>query len=512
MRLNWKKTVAVGLAFFLISLFWQAYDTIIPKILVDKFGLNQTISGAIMALDNVLALFLLPLFGTLSDKTQSRWGRRTPYIVIGTVLAATLFVGTSFIDNLQLTNLEKAGIYDNAVIYDSGVLEEKTITVQGEKMTIAQALERQGITREEFCAIELYEREGTSYRLENGEKVINQQFIDWVKPARQAFAWKQTVENPVTLIVFMIVLLMVLLSMSTFRSPAVALMPDVTVKPLRSKANAVINLMGAAGGMLVLLLGIVFQTGSAEKSLMSYVSFFSVVAAIMLLALILFKWRVNEPKWVADMQAEQSQYQDWDTVDVHAVDCKSRNHRKSLICILVSVFLWYMGYNAVISKFSIYAGSVLAADYNLTLIIAQGAAIVAFLPIGMISSRIGRKKTILAGIILLGAAFGFAFWVTPSSSALMYILFCMAGIGWASINVNSYPMVVEMSGDGDVGKYTGYYYTFSMAAQIITPILSGLFMDVLGLKALFPYATVFVLLAFVSTFFVRYGDNRLPKA
>ena len=110
MKLNYKRTIFVGFAFFLICLFWQAYDTLIPKILTDKFGMSQTWSGVIMALDNVLALFLLPLFGHLSDKCKSRFGRRTPYIVIGTVLACVLFVALSFSDNMQLAKL--TGIKD----------------------------------------------------------------------------------------------------------------------------------------------------------------------------------------------------------------------------------------------------------------------------------------------------------------------------------------------------------------------------------------------------------------
>ena len=106
MKLNYRKTVLVGMAFFLITAFWQAYDAIIPKILTDHFGMSQTVSGAIMALDNVLALFMLPLFGALSDKTKSRFGRRTPYIVVGTVVAAVLFMSLTFADNMQLTRLD----------------------------------------------------------------------------------------------------------------------------------------------------------------------------------------------------------------------------------------------------------------------------------------------------------------------------------------------------------------------------------------------------------------------
>ena len=105
MKLNYKKTIYIGLVFFLICAFWQAYDSIIPKILTDKFGLSQTRSGAVMALDNILALFMLPLFGTISDRTNTRLGRRTPYIIAGTIAAAVVFVSLAFVDNIQLSHL-----------------------------------------------------------------------------------------------------------------------------------------------------------------------------------------------------------------------------------------------------------------------------------------------------------------------------------------------------------------------------------------------------------------------
>ena len=168
-----------------------------------------------------------------------------------------------------------------------------------------------------------------------------------------------------------------------------------------------------------------------------------------------------------------------------------------------------MGYNAVTSKYSVYASNILNKDYNLTMMIAQAAAIAAYLPVGMISSKVGRKKTILAGVAMLTASFVTACFLRASSPTwLMNSMFALAGIGWATINVNSFPMVVEMCRDGDVGKYTGIYYTASMAAQTVTPMLSGYFMDKLGMRSLFPYASIFVALAFVTMLFVMHGDSR----
>ncbi len=492
MKLNYKKTILVGFAFFLIMTFWQAYDTIIPKILTDKFGMSQSLSGAVMALDNILALFLLPIFGALSDKTHSKLGRRTPYILIGTIVAAVLFVGLSFADNMQLTNLGKVGDVGSTealeILYDNEY--DKTLkTPDGVEFSI-----KEKFTRDEFTAI----------------TIDSADYSEYVVPARQSYAWQQTMKSPTALIFFSGLLLVVLVAMGIFRSPAVALMPDVTVKPLRSKANAVINLMGTAGGILVLVLGMVFGTGSTKNALMNYTVFFSVVAAIMLGALIIFMLTVKEPKLVREMQEESAKYGIDDGEDNSEQGEKklSKGEFASLILILASVVLWYMGYNAVTSKYSVYAGKVLELDYNLTLIVAQAAAIISYIPVGIISSKFGRRKTIMAGIVMLGTAFGVAaFMRAGSSPIIMNCLFALAGIGWATINVNSYPMVVELAKGSDVGKYTGFYYTASMAAQTVTPVLSGIFLDI-KFTTLFPYATIFTFGSLVTMFFVKHGDSK----
>ena len=304
--------------------------------------------------------------------------------------------------------------------------------------------------------------------------------------------------------------------MATFRSPAVALMPDVTIKPLRSKANAVINLMGSAGGILVLALGIVFATSSVKNALMSYRVYFGVIAGVMLLALLIFMLTVKEPKLVAEMHADSKRFGvDEDEPAETEGGAKrglSAGEKKSLIFILLSIVLWFMGYNAVTSKYSVYASNILHKDYNLTLIIAQAAAIVSYLPVGIVASKVGRKKTILAGVVMLGVAFGVAaFLRADSPTLLMNLMFALAGIGWATINVNSFPMLVELCSGADVGKYTGFYYTASMTAQVVTPMFSGFLMDRMGMTVLFPYAAIFVALAFVTMLFVRHGESK-PEA
>lgn len=529
MKLNYKRTILVGFAFFLICLFWQAYDNTIPLILTNKFGMSQTWSGVIMALDNVLALFLLPVFGALSDRVKTKSGRRTPFIMIGTILAAVLFVGLSIADARQLTRVENVSPekYESslAVIYDA----DPVISVpEAEKdgMKLGEAIRRvfsenkkqrlqELKTRDEFLAIKMYKTDDSGAET----TTLTEEYTKYVVPARNAYAWQQTVKSPVTLIFFVVLLLGVLVSMGIFRSPAVALMPDVTPKPLRSKGNAIINLMGSFGGITVLVMGMIFKTGNAKNALMNYIPFFCTVAGIMIISLVVFRLTVKEPAWALDAQRideendrELAKAAGEAAPETERTGKLTRAERMSLIFILLSVALWYMGYNAVTSKYSVYASSVLDKDYNLTLIIAQAAAIISYIPIGIISTKLGRKKTILAGVVMLAAAFGAAgFMRAGSPTWLMNILFALAGIAWATINVNSFPMVVELASSGNVGKYTGYYYTASMAAQVITPILSGIFLDI-RFTTLFPYATVFVVLAFVTMLFVRHGDAKPQMA
>ena len=503
MKLNYKRTILVGFAFFLISAFWQAYDSTVALTLVNKFGMNQTWSGVIMALDNILALFMLPLFGTLSDKHKGKSGRRTPYIRLGTIVAAIALVGLSFLDNAQLDKLSAVSTIDDpaalSTLYESKA-DAELMTPEGDIFVL-----RDTFSKEDFMAITTKTVDAA------GEEVSNPDYANYVVPARQAYAADCTQTDPLPLILFIGLLLVVLVAMATFRSPAVALMPDVTIKPLRSKANAVINLMGTAGGILVLVLGMVFGTSAVKNSLMSYTAFYGVIAAVMIGALIIFLTTVKEKEWAAQMQSDSIRYGVEEATAPDAPAKKlSRKELASLLCILLSVALWYFGYNAVTSKYSVYAQNVLQKDYNSTMLVAQGAAIVAYLPAGMLATRIGRKKTILGGVTLLTVAFGAAAFMRADSPALiMNILFALAGIAWATINVNSFPMVVEMCSGSDVGKYTGFYYTASMAAQTATPMLSGLLMDNMGMSVLFPYAAVCVALAFVTMSLTRHGDAKV---
>ena len=412
MKLNYKRTFLVGLAFLSISAFWQLYDNLVPLILTETFGMGETLRGVIMAADNVLALFLLPFFGGLSDKTNTRLGRRTPYIITGTAIAVIFMLILPISE--QNTNL--------------------TLFLAG--------------------------------------------------------------------------LGVVLLAMGSYRSPAVALMPDLTPKPLRSKANAVINLMGALGGVYTLVM---IKTLIPKEDRPSYIPVFASVAILMVIAVVLLVLTVRERKLSAEVAAMDAESEPDATEQKQGKQSRRKlppDVMRSLVFLLASVFAWFMAYNAVTTAFSSYAIEVWGlkgGDFADCLMVATVAAVISYIPVGFIAGKIGRKKTILTGIVLMGAAYISGFFFT-TYHPLANIVFAMVGIGWAFINVNSYPMVVEMSSHGDVGHYTGLYYTFSMSAQILTPILSGFFLEYVSYTTLFPYAALFMVIAFCTMLMVKHGD------
>ena len=430
MKLNNKRTVLVGLAFLSICAFWQMYDNVIPLILRETFHMNESLAGAVMALDNILALFLLPFFGTLSDRCRNqKLGRRTPFILIGTAAAVILMNLLPLLDN---------GYAEN----------------------------------------------GGQWR----------------------FA------------AFIVVLGCLLVAMGSYRSPAVALMPDVTPKPLRSRANAIINLMGAVGGMLYLGVAAVLYPTDKVKNLVhvNYQPLFLVVSAIMAAAVAVLLLTIREPKLSAENQALEARHPEWNLAedDGSGHEVLPKPVKRSLGFLLASIALWYIGYNGVTTWFTTYISEIMGEGLGTAsrcLLVATAGAIVSYIPIGAVASKVGRRKTILAGCTLLAACFFTGFLLTTAFSTLnfaMYIVFALVGLAWAAINVNSLPMVVEMCKGSDIGKFTGYYYTASMAAQVVTPVLAGTLMRHVSYKILFPYAALFVALSFVTMCFVRHGDSK----
>lgn len=432
MKLDNKRTILTGFAFLSICAFWQMYNSIVPLILTNTFHLNETYSGAIMAADNVLALFLLPLFGAISDRTSTKIGKRMPFILFGTGLAIILMNLLPMIDNS----------------YAAAPGSFKTIS-------------------------------------------------------------------------FVVVLGLLLVAMGTYRSPAVALMPDITPKLLRSKGNAIINLMGALGGVIYLGVAALMYPNSKVAGLahVNYQPLFMVVSAIMFVAIAILFLTIKEPRLVAEQQELERQHPEWNLAedDGSGNETLPKPVKKSLIFLLSSICLWFIGYNAVETWFTTYVSQVMGqalGGASTCLLIATGGAVVSYIPIGIIASRVGRKRTIMAGIILLAACFGLGYFLTTAYSSInliMFIVFALVGLAWAAINVNSLPMVVEMCRGSDIGKFTGYYYTFSMVAQVVTPIVAGSLMRHVSYTVLFPYAALFVALSFVTMIFVKHGNNK-PEA
>lgn len=419
-KLNYGRTFLIGLAFMSISSFWQVYDNIIPLIMKNTFGLGETITGVIMALDNVLALVLLPVFGSISDKVDTKLGKRTPFIVTGTVLAVTFMLILPFAD-----------------------------------------------------------------------KAVN-------------------------LPLFVGALFGVLISMGLYRSPAVALMPDLTPNHLRSKANAVINLLGAVGGVYSLIM-IKVLVGKGDRP--SYVPLFMSIAIFMVVSIIVLVATIREKKLAAQLKAEEAAEKNGTEEVVKDIEEETVKTvlkpevKRSMIFMLLSIFFWFTAYNAVTTAFSRYTTVVWKLEgggFADCLMVATVAAICSYIPIGFLASRIGRKKTIMGGVVLMAACYLAATFVMEYHPVIN-IAFALIGVAWAAINVNSYPMIVAMSKGADIGKFTGTYYTFSMAAQIMTPILSGVLLENVAYTTLFPYAFGFSILALITMTQVRHGDVKAEK-
>lgn len=410
MKLNYKRTIFIGMAFLGILAFWQLYDVIIPLILENTFKLDKTVTGFVMSLDNILALILLPFFGALSDRTSTPIGKRTPFILVGTIVAA-----------LGLILIPYATNKENFVLFN-------------------------------------------------------------------------------------VALAIVLLATAFYRSPAIALMPDLTPKSLRSKANAIINLVGTLGAILSLVF-IKLLVPKVDNP--DYTNVFLAVAAVMIISLIILKLTINENKIAREITGHEE-------IEIvkNAGQKLPDDVKRSFIFLLMSIFLWFAAYNSITTAFSRYAiamWDMKEGDVAMALMIATVVAVISYIPAGASATKFGRKKSIIIGIFLVSITYTLGI-ILKDFTFMTYISFAIMGVGWAFINVNSLPMVVEMSKIGDIGKYTGTYYTASMSAQIMTPILSGFLMQKFGYGILFPYALVFSILSFVTMMQVRHGDSEAKYA
>lgn len=637
LKLNYPQTFKVGFAFAIIMLFWTAYDFVVPLLLEQAYGLPSWARGIIMGLDNLLALFMLPLFGKLSDnahgKLAKKFGRRTPFIVIGTLCAVVLMV---FVPVATLKQQAKAEQYTASIeaqladdSFMSPLLSEWWDKAEAKESGSANycdltyVRDQNHLTKEDFVSIRYYgdmtskkavlNMLGDTTYYYKGEVVSdlsatceetgktyqemlnsNASYKKYVASGMNNYIsngihenYTKTKEGIQSLAIYMVILLLVLIAMATFRSPAVALMPDVTPKPLRSQANAIINLCGGIGGAIAFLIYTVVLFG---QRLENYVIIFGSVAAGMLLLLAGFIALVNERKLVAKCQEICKEYEIDDfaegenpdaekfaeelisegdanyaldskpsgdaieTIDKSAVDiahaelapetvefakevvanskkkhaspkewwgAKSdleKGRLKSFILILASIFMWFMGYNAVSSNLSIYTTKALNLSAGIASIISgvsMGISAIAFIPVGYMAAKIGRRKSIMIGFGMAVVSFVLIFAaVAPNDNAaipavLFALFYLIAGFGLIIANVNTFPMVTELSTAETVGQYTGYYYVATMSAQAITPAIGGAIMDAGGNKFLFLYSAICIVIAIVLMLFVKHGDSVL---
>lgn len=401
LNLNKKRTFFIGCAFFTIMLLWQVYNYMCPLFL-EEMGVNDTYKGLIMAGDNIFALVMLPVFGSLSDKTKTKLGKRMPYIIVGTILAAITF------------------------------------------------------------------------------------------PFVAAFGIKQN------LIGLIITMGLILFFMNIYRAPAVALMPDLTPKKHRSKANGIINLMGGIGGIFAYGTAMLF---GSKYPLVPFI----VTSILMIAALIILVSAVKEAKILAQIDEDDEIKEEMSNLEP-----LSKEQKRNLIFILCAVFFWFFAVNAVETFWGTYSWDVFF-DNNpdnkttsaIALLIFTASTIIFYLVGGIVASKIGRKKTILIGIGGILLAFFIASFFTKWNFLVFVGLFVMAGFGWALINVNSYPMVVEYASGNNGGKFTGFYYTASQLAQTITPFIIGGVMDLIGRRLMFPYATFFLFVSLIFMLIVK---------
>lgn len=644
LKLDYPQTFKVGFAFAIIMLFWTAYDFVVPLLLEHAYGLPNSLRGLIMGLDNLLSLFMLPLFGKLSDnahgKLAKKFGRRTPFIVIGTLASVALMI---FVPVSTLNQQKNANDY---IANFEASLTSKVTAEDGTKMTKLESLlnewyesgdknycdrdylELNKISKEEFVQLKYddnftskkavlnmlgaetyyYNIDGTAVEVSledtapSGEtyqviKERNANYKKFVASGMNNYESDLIYTNVTqesggkSIAIYMVILLLVLIAMATFRSPAVALMPDVTPKPLRSQGNAIINLCGGIGGAIAFLIYTIVLFGN---NINNYVIIFSCVAAGMLLLLAGFLALVKERKMVencrkiceeygiddfedesAENPAQEDALQDetaapaedgaesdvviTDTAGNFVADtestpgsaeqmspetvafaeevvknakaprkspkewwnAKSQLERSKLVSfwlILASIFMWFMGYNAISSNLSVYTTKALNLSAGIASIISgvsMGISAIAFIPVGYMAAKIGRRKSIIIGFGLAVISFVLIFaFVKPNDKAivpavLFALFYLIAGFGLIIANVNTFPMVTELSTSQTVGQYTGYYYMATMSAQAITPFIAGLIMDHISNRGLFVYSAICIVIAIVLMIFVKHGDSKV---
>ena len=444
MKLNYKRTCLIGFAFFGILLLWQVYDSWCPTFLTDIFARSMYgISSAELKAGD-------------PDKILNvQW-------LVGIIMAC---------DNLAALIL--LPIFGN--------LSDHTKTPIGKRMPF----------------------------------ILTGTFVSAV-----AFPFIPLFFHNNSIVGMVIMMAIVLIFMMMYRNPAVALMPDITPKPLRAKANGIINIMGYLGGAFATVLGIFLKLSdyinapdNARKIWTIEIPFIVASVLMVISALVLFA-TIKENRIAEEMKDEMEEGERLAAIETPVDDDKpmSKANRKMLLGILAAEFLWFMSDNAIgtyIGNYVIYyLNSVSSATMILT-IIGGVASVVGFATAGGIAEKIGRKWTISTGLAITFVALVVMCFASPTGKvtgangefafpALLFVVWAIKGFGMALVHNCSFPMVVELCSSKKIGKFTGYYYTASMSAQTVTPILLGLIFTRSRMwKALPIYSTVLILLSFV---------------
>lgn len=457
LKMNLKRTFIIGFAFFGILLLWQVYDSWCPTLLTELFkkALNtndknvQYLVGIMMAIDNLAALILLPIFGRLSDKTHTRIGKRMPYILIGTFV----------------------------------------------------------------CAV--------------------------------AFPFIPVFFHYNNIVGFIIMMAIVIIFMMMYRNPAVALMPDLTPKPLRSKANGIINIMGYIGGLFAMLVGMVFVLSEylgtklnpdgttapftwAHNNIWALEMPFIVASLLMVISAAVLFFLIKENKIkeeiADDLRRGEKMSEAADKVD----DDKpmTRANKTMLFLILGAVFFWFMADNGIatfMGNYTVYYLGASTVSNMINTIIGGVGSVAGFALGGFIASKIGRKWTVFGGlgisllsyIIWIIGTFTFLKGAADSGSfpVIIWVIWLLKGFGMSLVHLNSFPMVVELCNAKKIGAFTGYYYAASMAAQTITPIALGSLLLIEGLNWGFlpVYASICLIAAITIFFFVKNAKTSKTK-
>ncbi|NLL56277.1 MAG: SLC45 family MFS transporter [Clostridiales bacterium] len=580
LKLNYPRTIKVGLGFCVVMIFWTVYNFVVPLLLEQAFGFSNTIRNIIVGIASALCIFLLPFFGKKSDKCKSKYGRRTPFIVVGTAISIIAMVLIPLSVNGQLSESHATrNTYKNFfLVEDASVHTPDGTTTREEllgtwwdkadkgdfsfveKSTYVKLIEVHGTSQEARAYFtKIYNAKvdsndngflgfggkptkfykyptyyGENNELERDEKVaidkkeynaLKEDYSKYLKYGADEYTSNAVNSNMKTgaLVFFIIALLLVIISQTIIRTPAVSLMPDVTPSPLRSPGNAMINLIGGVGGavgFLIYTITFMFEDKLALPT--QYWIIFGSMAVALGLVLALFILLVKENKWVKENQLICEQYgletgneeQEKNAPRVNMFKQYGKAKMTSFFLILGSISLWFIGYYAISTNLAIYAVKVLELGSGLASIVSGASMLVAaigFIPVGILARKIGRRWSIILGFGLAIVSFILVgLFVTPASSSKMAVFtlcYLISGFGLIFANVNTLPMVLELSTPRDVGKFTGYYYVATMTAQTLGPIFGGLVMDYISSRGIFFFSAICITIGAILMLFVKHGES-----